>query len=232
MPAFSASISNVITNKLRDMCMIERSQDRIAIDRDSLLKAAVPPDVYDKLMAAVPYLDNAQTQRLLYKLPNEVTLLMSGTFACGRIKVDDKFNLRDDLIQQLTDYTNQYVEIGKTYGLIATVFDFLNSHCKTASQVAFYFPGIIALLERTNHQNIADKLRNAGVPRSIPTLPMNVRDAIKIASTHLTLVLLTDIKHMTTYGRHDGFDVSVYETSKNMSFDYDTSWCPHQPYFQ
>jgi hypothetical protein len=70
----------------------------------------------------------------------------------------------------------------------------LNNYCGKPEQVRFYTPAIITLLEMAGQQKTADKLREFKVPRTLPSIPAELREHLPKLTNAVARALLSPPK--------------------------------------
>lgn len=90
------------------------------------------------------------------------------------------------VLERIKAHMEKRVEMGKQIGAAVAAVKKLNELCGSEQQVRYFFPTVLLLLEHSSYDAdgkiIADKLRGAKTPRSLPSLPNWVREGLTIGA--------------------------------------------------
>jgi hypothetical protein len=90
------------------------------------------------------------------------------------------------VMERIQAHMEKRVEMGKQIGAAVAAVKKLNELCGSEQQVRYFFPTVLLLLEHCIHDSdgkiMADKLRGAKTPRSLPSLPNWVREGLAVGA--------------------------------------------------
>lgn len=84
--------------------------------------------------------------------------------------------------EKVTAWIERRIEIGREFSIVQEALNYLNDRCKDAATMRFLWPGFAGLAGYAG-LDLVDKVRNARIPKHIPTLPIELKDALREAST-------------------------------------------------
>jgi hypothetical protein len=225
MPAMSSNLLHEITNIIRQMADAEKSHINFHTVADDIVKQVLPAEVYNAFHIIRGYVAHNGYQRFYVRYPT-CKLELYGNSNYPTIQ---SVEYLDAVPDGADEFVESRLDVAKKFGRIQAVVEYLNDVCSNVNQVAFYFPGIITLMERCGpkREKAAEKLRAGSLPTSFPNVPPIVRAAIKKASTDLTLTILADIKYKSESRQFGLLAGSISEVNLTSLWgDEDVSWSP------
>ena len=94
--------------------------------------------------------------------------------------------------KKIHEWINWRMEIGREYGIVRFALDTLAAKCRTAEEVRFQFPSVLALCAPSDTeydaylQEFHDKVRDFVTPRNSPALTVTERKAIRAAAGYVS----------------------------------------------
>lgn len=152
--------------------------------------ARIASDVFD-----TRYISASFTVRHFY-----IELGRSADFTLPRYagKIDT-YNMEDphtrSVIKRLTEYGAWVKDAEQKFKNIYTVFERLCDLCKLPTQVRFYWPALLSLMEQIPKDAPpmvmrADALRDFKVPSALPRIPQELRELCVSTATTIAMALL------------------------------------------
>lgn len=87
-----------------------------------------------------------------------------------------------EVVARITSWVTERITIGYQWSKVRAVLYYLNKHCPSKNQVRFFWPTIIAIASSSYNEDIkdlADRMRELKTIRQVPSLPKEVKDAIR-----------------------------------------------------
>lgn len=95
------------------------------------------------------------------------------------------------LAVELERCSREYADVAIEWGLVKTVFKYLNKHCKTVAQVRYLWPSVLGIMSvKDDLDGLRRELTPLMVPRNLPSLPQEVRALCRQTSAIVATALL------------------------------------------
>lgn len=227
MPALSQTIHSDLRSHIRNLCMNARRDHRMFLHNDKVMSMILPADIKAQIEAVRDFLPVSRgTQHYSFKFP-DFTITFAGMFDFPAIRPHG-MALPDEDKNILQEFVDNWTRAGLDFGLVTAVIEALDRKCKTIQQMAFYFPGVVPLLDISGRKELAEKLRDSQAPRSFPAIPKELREACKRANTIMAMAMLaySDKDHGVPANCSQVYSVEA----RTPEVDYDTSWTTSVPY--
>lgn len=181
-----------------------RTQRVPVISYREMLRLIAPEEHVERLMQARDLIDigryTARTTdaRVYLRHRNHnvgVTFEVSGeigTPAMPRIPIWlDHFPENRDLVMALGECGRQFADITIDWDEVQSVFNYLNKVCSNPAQVRYIWPAISGLLSmREELAGLRSSLSQHVLPKSLPTLPVEVRQACRRTAATVAMALM------------------------------------------
>lgn len=103
----------------------------------------------------------------------------------------DHFPCNRDLVMELSSCGKQYADIDIDWDEVLQVFNYLNNVCKNPAQVRYLWPAIGGLLSmRKELAGWRSQLAQHVLPKSLPTLPVEVRQMCRRTAATVAMALM------------------------------------------
>lgn len=103
----------------------------------------------------------------------------------------DWFPDNRELAVELMRCAYLYADVAIDWGLVKTVFKYLNSHCRNPAQVHYLWPCITGIMSVNNDlDGLRQEIAPRTIPRDLPRLPPEVRALCRTTAATVALALM------------------------------------------
>lgn len=203
--AFKHKESNAIENAINQLCRrVKRTLSVPTISYREMLQLIAPADHIEFLLHARKiadlgrYVARSNGQKVITSqrgINVGVEFTVSGDedspVMPNRPLWLDHFPENRHLVNELVTRAEEYANVAIDWGLVKTVFKYLNTHCKTPAHVHYLWPSIVGLMSMDEDlEGLRQTIAPRNVPRGLPVLPPQVRVLCRQTAATIAMALM------------------------------------------